>query len=135
MGTDDPGLKWTAERVVDEGDRSGFFSDIEMMEKASDPRLVDFHLEALTGNEYFVLLREDLGEASVLFERYTFEDVPTHRIIEFIALLERGDVSLSFSRFKWWLSVEVSIPEGKWAIGRRFRKDLSEWEESIIKRH
>ncbi|MFE7559931.1 hypothetical protein [Kitasatospora sp. NPDC057500] len=125
-------MKWSAEKVVTEGNRSGCFADIEMIEQTSEPRLVDFHLEALTGNEYIVLLREDLGEARVLFEEYAFEDVPTHRIIDFINLIERGEVILSFSRFKWWLSLEVSIPEGKWVDGRRFRNDLSEWEGGVI---
>ncbi|WP_159394394.1 hypothetical protein [Streptomyces sp. NRRL S-495] len=135
MGPDESSLKWSAEEIFAKGDRSGRFSDIEMVELTAEPRLIDFHLEALTGNEYLVMLREDLGEARVLFEEYVFEDVPAHRIIEFVDLLERGEVDLSFTRFKKQLILRVSVPEGTWVDGRRFRDDLSDWEKSVVERN
>ncbi|WP_371520052.1 hypothetical protein [Kitasatospora sp. NBC_01300] len=114
--------------------RSRRFAGIEVVEVTAEPRLVDFHLETPSGHEYLVMLREDLGEARVLFEDYVFDDVPAHRVLDFVDLVARGEVDLSFTRFGRQLVLRVSLPEGTWVDRRRFADDLSDWEKSVIGR-
>ncbi|MBO1414658.1 hypothetical protein [Streptomyces sp. FH025] len=135
MGSDEPTLNNSAEDLVAAADRSGSFSDIEMVEVSSEPRTVDIHLETPAGHEYIVMLREDIGKARVLYEDYVFDDVSAHRVLDFVGLMERGEVDLSFTRFLGrQLVLRVSLPEGDWVDQRRFANDLSEWEKSVLER-
>ncbi|MFD7581855.1 hypothetical protein [Kitasatospora sp. NPDC059817] len=125
---------YSVEDLVAAAQRSGRFAGIEAVEVAAEPRLVDLHLEALSGHEYLVMLREDLGEARVLYEDYVFDGVPAHRVLDFVDLVTRGEVDLSPTRFGRQLVLRVSLPEGTWVDRRRFADDLSDWEKSVIER-
>ncbi|MFG3225763.1 hypothetical protein ACGF07_13415 [Kitasatospora sp. NPDC048194] len=125
----------SAEEIVAAAGSSGVFSSITVEEVADDPRLVDIRLESPVGHTYLVMLREDLGEARVLFADYMFDDVPAHRLLRFVELLERGEVHLSFSKFGRHLVLQVPLPEGTWLDRRSTANgDLSDWAEGVLRR-
>ncbi|WP_199881460.1 hypothetical protein [Streptomyces sp. CB03911] len=105
-----------------------------MVEVVKQPRIVDIHLENSAGHEFLVMLREDSGEARILFEDYLFDDVPVHRVLDFLDLLERREVTLSFNRSGRLLILRVSLPEGEWVDRRSYSADLSDWERSAAER-
>ncbi|MER6302963.1 hypothetical protein ABT247_25880 [Kitasatospora sp. NPDC001539] len=108
----------SAEEIVAAADSSGVFSSIAMEEVADDPRLVDIRFESPVGHAYLVMPREDLGEVRVLFENYVFDDVPAHRLLRFVELLERGGKSTSHSTNSGgnWSCRSLS-PKGSGLIG------------------
>ncbi|MFJ2804921.1 hypothetical protein [Kitasatospora sp. NPDC087271] len=118
--------------LLEAAHRSGRFAGSETVEVAGDPELVDVHLETLTGNLYLVMLPPRLDVARVLFEDYVFDDVPAHRILDFVDVLERGEVRFSFAWFGRELVLRVPLPEGTWVDQRRFRGDLSDWEKGVF---
>ncbi|MEV7359460.1 hypothetical protein [Kitasatospora sp. NPDC091276] len=120
--------------LLEAAHRSGRFAGTETVEVAGDPELVDVHLETLTGNLYLVMLPPRLDVARVLFEDYVFDDVPAHRILDFVDVLERGEVRFSFAWFGRELVLRVPLPEGTWVSQRRFRDDLSDWEKGVFER-
>ncbi|MGW2545147.1 hypothetical protein ACWC5I_30790 [Kitasatospora sp. NPDC001574] len=124
----------SVEDLVAAAGRSGNFSEIDMTEAVANPRVVDIHLEHFAGHEFIVMVREDRGEARILFEDYLFDVVPVHRVLEFLDLLAGCDVSLTLNRSGRLLSLMVSLPEGDWIDRRTYANDLSAWEMSVIER-
>ncbi|MFE2175813.1 hypothetical protein [Kitasatospora sp. NPDC059462] len=122
----------SVEDLVATVERSGNYPDVELVEAVVDPRVVDFHLEHSAGHEFIVMVREDRGEARVLFEEYVFDVVPVHRVLEFLDLIVRREVGLSFNRSRRLLSLRVVLPEGEWIDSRTYLDDPTDWERSIL---
>ncbi|MED7954666.1 hypothetical protein PUR61_34900 [Streptomyces sp. BE20] len=114
--------------------RSGKFLEIDTAEAVANPRVVDIHLEHSAGHEFIVMVREDRGEARILFEDYLFDAVPVHRVLEFLDLLASCEVVLALNRSGRLLSLTVSLPEGDWIDRRTCANDFSEWERSVGER-
>ncbi|MFG2693062.1 hypothetical protein [Kitasatospora sp. NPDC048407] len=125
----------SAEEVAEAARLSTAFADVETVEVAEAPRLLDIHLETVTGHEFLVMVSESARLARILFENYVFDDVPTHRILQFLDRIDRQEVNLSLSRNGGQLTLRVRVPEGEWVDRRGVAADLSNWERTALERN